>query len=94
MLRVDYARWNQTPEALRQLATLAEHARSRERLLALYEVTQAQCATQVAWRSGRNPQTLMRWVHLYNESGPEALLYRRSGGRPPFAERSSKRSMR
>lgn len=94
MLRVDYDRWSQTSEMLRQLATTAEHARTRERFLGLYEVTQTQCATEVAWRSKRNPQTVMRWIHRYNESGPEALIYRRSGGRPPFAARSSKPSIR
>src|SRR4051812_30226115 len=39
MLRVDYDRWGQTPEDLRQLATSAAHQRTRERFLALYEVT-------------------------------------------------------
>jgi hypothetical protein len=30
----------------------------------------------------------MGWLHAYNEHGPEALAYRRSGGRPPFAPMS------
>jgi hypothetical protein len=38
MLRVDHARWGQTPEELRQLATSAGHQRTRERFLALYEL--------------------------------------------------------
>ena len=88
MLRVDHARWGQTPEDLRRLATSAAHRRTRERFLALYEITQAGCATQVAERTGRHPQTVMEWLHLYNERGPEALAYRRTGGRPPFAQRS------
>ncbi len=88
MLRVDHARWGQTPEDLRQLATSAAHQRSRERFLVLYEITQARCATQVAERTSRHPQTVMEWLHLYNERGPEALAYQRSGGRPPFARRS------
>src|SRR3954454_8056811 len=88
MLRVDYARWGQTPEDLRQLATSAAHQRTRERFLALYEVTQAGCATQVAARTHRHPQTVMEWLHLYNTRGPEALTYQRTGGRPPFARRS------
>src|SRR3954451_24267591 len=37
MLRVDYDRWGQTPEELRQLATSAAHQRTRERFLALYD---------------------------------------------------------
>jgi hypothetical protein len=85
VLRVDHARWGQTPEDLRELATGAAHRRTRERFLALYEITQARCATQVAERTGRHPQTVLEWLHLYNERGPEALAYRRTGGRPPFA---------
>src|SRR3954452_2913358 len=55
ILSVDYDRWGQTPEDLRQLATSAAHQRTRERFLALYEVTQASCATQVAARTRRHP---------------------------------------
>ena len=94
MLHVDYDRWGQTPEDLRQLATDAAHQRTRERFLALYEVTQASCATQVAARTRRHPQTVMEWLHLYNTRGPEALTFRRSGGRPPFAQRSRPGSVR
>ncbi len=89
MLRVGYDRWGQTPEDLRQLATSAAHQRTRERFLALYEVTQASCATQVAARTRRHPQTVMEGLHLYNTRGPEALTFRRTGGRRPrFAPRS------
>jgi hypothetical protein len=84
MLHVDYGRWEQTPEDLRHLATSAAHQRTRERFLALYEVTQASCATQVAARTHRHPQTVMEWLHLYNTRGPEALTFRRTGGRRPF----------
>ena len=79
---------------MRQLATSAAHQRTRERFLALYEVTQASCATQVAARTRRHPQTVMEWLHLYNTRGPEALTFRRSGGRPPFAQRSRPGSVR
>ncbi len=84
MLRVDHARWGQTAEDLRRLATSAPHQRTRERFLALYEVTRASCATRVATRTRRHPQTVMEWLHLYNTRGPEALAYRRTGGRPPL----------
>ena len=103
MLHVDYDRWGQTPEDLRQLATSAAHQRTRERFLALYrerflalyEVTQASCATQVAARTQRHPQTVMEWLHLYNAGGPEALTFRRTGGRRPlFAPRSRPGSAR
>ena len=89
MLRVDYGRWGQTLEDLRQLATSAPHPRTRERFLALYEITEDSCATRVASRTRRHPQTVMEWVHLYNAGGPEALAYRRTGGRRPFFARAA-----
>jgi hypothetical protein len=85
MLHVDYDRWGQAPEDLRELATSAAHQRTRERFLALYEITPASCATQVAMRTRRHPQTVMEWLRLYNTRGPEALTFQRTGGRPPFA---------
>ena len=75
-----------TPADLRRLATSAPHPRTRERFLALYEITQESCATRVARRTRRHPQTVMEWLHLYNTRGPEALTYQRTG--PPFARRS------
>ena len=91
MLRVDYARWGGTAEDLRHVALSASHARTRERALALYEITQGSCATRVAACTGRHAQTIMDWVHAYNERGPDALVFRRTGGRPPFARRSQRR---
>ena len=94
MLRVDYERWGQTPADLRHLALMPPHPRTRERLLALHDIAQGGCATRVAERTGRRPQTVMDWLHSYNEHGPEALSYRRTGGRPPFARRSKQRLAR
>ena len=88
MLRVESARWGQTPADLRELAMSASHPRTRERFLARYEITQESCATRVAARAHRHPQTVMEWLHLYNTRGPEALTYQRTGGRPPFVRRS------
>jgi hypothetical protein len=73
MLRVDHARWDQTPADLRELAMSAPHPRTRERFLALYEITQESCATRVAARTRRHPQTVTEWLHLYNTRGPEAI---------------------
>ena len=84
MLKVDYVRWNQSKELLRTKALTAEHPRTRERLMALYEISEGKSATKVAKQSKRNPQTVMEWVHRYNQGGLKALLYQRSGGRPPF----------
>src|SRR5947199_8829931 len=80
VLRVDYARWGQAPEDLRHLALSAPHARTRERALALFDITQGRCAA----RTGRHPQTVMGWVHAYNAQGPAALAFRRTGGRRPL----------
>jgi hypothetical protein len=84
VIHVEYARWGQTPEDLRHLALSAPHARTRERALALFDITQHRCATQVAGRTGRRAHTVMDWVHAYNQGGPDALTFRRTGGRRPF----------
>lgn len=94
MLHVDCARWSQTPDDLWRLALSAPHARTRERALALYDIACAGCATQVAARTGRHPQTVMGWLHAYNAQGPDALAYRRTGGCPPFAPGSRPASAR
>ena len=90
MLRVDYARWGQTPEDLRHLAVSAPHARTRERALALFDITQHSCATQVAGRTGRRAHTVISWVPAYNAQGPDALAFRRTGGRRPLFAHSAK----
>src|SRR3954471_20262107 len=92
VLRVDYARWGQTPEDLRHLALSAPHARTRERAWALFDITQHRCATQVAGRTGRRAHTVMDWVHAYNPGGPEAPTFRRTGGRGPFCARAAQPS--
>src|SRR3954453_2604635 len=84
VLRVDHGRWDQTVADLRHLALTAAHPRSRERFLALHEIAQGSCATAVAERTGGRAQTVMGWLHAYNEHGPEALTYQRSDGRPPL----------
>jgi transposase len=84
MLQVDLERWQQSPDSLREQAIHATHARTRERLLALYEICQGKSATEVGRQTQRNPQTVMEWVHRYNEAGSEALVYRRTGGHPPL----------
>jgi Homeodomain-like domain len=86
VLRVDHQRWGQTVADLRDLALSAAHPRSRERFLALHEIAAGDCATAVAERTRRRAQTVMSWLHAYNDHGPEALTYQRSGGRPPFAQ--------
>ena len=85
MLKLDLAKWNQTPEDLREEALTAPHARTRERFLALYELTQQERgATAIARGTTRHAQTLIRWVHWYNEAGPDGVMFRQTGGLTPF----------
>lgn len=88
MLKVEYARWGQSLEELRHLSVNAEHQRTRERFLALYEMAQESYPTELAKRVSRHYQTLMRWVHEYNEHGPESQVFRHTGGKPPFSKKS------
>ena len=87
---VDCARWGRTPADLRHLALSAPHARTRERALALFDITQHSYATQVAGRTGRRAHTVLGWVHAYNAQGPDTLTFRRTGGRRPFFARTAK----
>jgi len=87
MLTIDYSRWGQDPDIFRVLGLNAEHPRTRERFLALYEICGDKNASQVGRETGRNPQTVMAWVHRYNTVGPVALVYQRTGGRSPFLPR-------
>jgi hypothetical protein len=94
MLRVDVERWDQTIEDLRAVACQAAHPRTRERFLALYEIAKGSNATRVAADTGRCDEAVMAWVHAYNAKGPDALIFRHTGGHPLFARESKPRSTR
>jgi hypothetical protein len=92
MIQVDLVKWRQTVEDLRRAALNEAHPRSRERFQALYLIASGQFhATACAAHIGRQDETVLRWVHLYNRHGPDALAYRHSGGRSPLL-RSSRSS--
>lgn len=85
MVRPDFAKWNQTAEDVLKLAREAEHPRSQERYMALYAIGSKQSnANRWAKAIGRDNETVLDWLHLYNEEGPQAVAYRHSGGRTPF----------
>lgn len=85
MVRPELAKWSQTVDDVRRLAVEAAQARTRERFQALYMIGSEQSnATLWAAVIGRNDETVLRWVHRYNEGGPGALHYQRTGGCPPF----------
>ena len=88
MLRPNFNKWGQTPEEIRQLSIKAEHPRSRERFQALYLIGIGQTnSSRLAEEIKRDDQTVMGWIHRYNNEGPDALLYKRTGGHPPFLTR-------
>ena len=94
MIRPDFAKWNQDAEAMRRLSLEAEHPRSRERLQALYMIGSGQKnASQWAQQINRQKQTVLKWVHGYNEFGPEHITYQATGGaQPKLSEAEKKRS--
>ena len=85
MVRVEMAKWGQSLEDLRRDSVQATHRRSRERFQALYLIASGRYnATTCAAHIGRHDETVLGWVHRYNEHGPDALTYRRTGGRAPL----------
>ena len=85
MVRVEMARWGQSSEDLRRASLRAAHPRSRERFQALYLIASGRFnATACAAHIGRQDETVLGWAHRYNARGPDALAYRRTGGRAPL----------
>lgn len=85
MLRPDLAKWNQETSDILHLALHAEHPRTRERFHLLHAIlTRPASATGIARELGRDPHTVWEWVNAYNDRGPDALVYRRTGGRRPL----------
>jgi hypothetical protein len=85
MVRVELDRWGQSLQDLRHAALHATHPRTRERFQALYLIASGQFnATTCAEHIRRNDETVLGWVHHYNRQGPDALAYRKTGGRAPL----------
>src|SRR4051794_36485904 len=88
MIRVEVVKWGQTPEDLRLASVPATPPGSGGRFQALYLIASGQFnATACAAHIGRQDETVLGWIHRYNESGPDALTYHRTGGRAPFLTR-------
>lgn len=81
MLRIDLARWGLTPELLTLLIIQSPCPRTRERLLCIRDIAQGSCASRLVASTGRHLGTLLQWVHAFEHGGPQALVYRHSGGR-------------
>ena len=85
MVRLDLQKWGQSLADLCHLALHAPHPRTRERFLALAQIADGtHNATTWAAQHSRQDDTVLAWVHRYNQGGPESLTYRRTGSRPPF----------
>jgi transposase len=85
MVRVELDRWGQSLQDLRQAALHAAHPRTRARFQALYLIASGQFnATTCAAHIGRQDETVLGWLHRYHAHGPDALAYRRTGGRAPL----------
>ena len=85
MVRVELTKWGQSLEDLRRAAVNTPHRRSRERFQALYLIASGRFnATTCAAHIGRHDETVLSWVHLYNDGGPDALAYRHTGGSAPL----------
>ena len=82
MIRPDFEKWNQTADEAREMSLEAGHKRTRERWQALYMIGTGQTnASRWAQLINRCVQTVLAWVHSYNEQGPSGVTYQRSGGR-------------
>ena len=96
MVRPDFEKWYQKAEDMRRLSIAAEHSRSRERFQALYMIgTGQKNASQWARETNRQKQTVLGWVHDYNEYGPASIAYQHTGGRQTkLNEAEKKRSLK
>jgi transposase len=48
-------------------------------------------ASQWAKEIERQKQTVLSWVHRYNELGPSSMVYEHSGGRQPKLSEAEKK---
>ena len=94
MVRPDFEKWDQTAENIRRLSIEAEHRRSRERFQALYMIGSEQDnASQWAKGIKRRKQTVLDWVHGYNDYGPESIYYQPTGGRQTKLNEAEKKKV-
>jgi len=92
MIRPIFEKWGQKAEKIRRLSIEAEHPRSRERFQALYMIgTGQKNASEWSRKIKRKKQTVLGWVHRYNENGPESIHYQHSGGQQPKLNKVEKK---
>jgi transposase len=61
----------------------APTAREREHWHALWLLARGWSAAQVAEALGRDPHTVGAWLRAFEEGGPPAVAFERTGGSPP-----------
>ena len=54
MLKIDCNKWGESAETLREQALKANHPRSRERFMALYEISKGKSATKLVVCQAKN----------------------------------------
>ena len=86
MLSPNLTKFGLTPDKLRGLLVAAACARTRERLVFIYELALFDGGVRAFARehSARNERTCLGWVHAFNRGGPGALAYVNRGGRKPL----------
>jgi len=83
MITPQIARWGQTPLDVYRLSVEHPAPRTRERYMALSKILDGQPVWRLAPAIGRSTKAVYTWLKRYNESGPEGLEYRHTGGRQP-----------
>ena len=82
MMRVEMGKWNQTG---RLASGLVGRPQPAPRTLPGAVPDRLGDLQRHTWRHiGRHDETVLDWVHRYNEHGPDALSYRRTVVTPPF----------
>ena len=92
MRRLDLARWKQTIGDLNRLAIESDHVRTRQRFAVLVRVAQGAAYGAIATEFDVHRTQPSKWIRLYNDGGPDALIYRHSGGHAPLLARGKRRN--
>jgi len=72
-----------TDEELRDAIKKADDTRVVRRLCFIRNLTRGDTIEEAAWRVGATQGIGSQWLERWNESGPEGLVPRFGGGRPP-----------
>lgn len=85
------ARWDVTPQQVRERVYQAPTPRERERWHAVWLVLQGWAAAAVARALERDPHTIGAWLDDLRRDGPAALAVEHTGGPPPPSTRPGRR---